>query len=405
MALSFVSPLGNIWVALAAAVIIPMIIAFLFSLITFKRGIKGVYFSLITQAMVLIAFLVADNQQPLTGGRPGINEISYFEIGGFSFQNNAGKVPQVDTEFFGHIVNRNRSLEDLYILIAVVVMVCFLGCLFLVRTKFGKVLTAIRDNEARVLALGYNTTLYKTFVFTLAAGLAGLGGALFVPVIGKIGPTYVNVANSIDVVIFVAVGGRGTLVGAILGTFLVHYGTSLIGEAAKEWRPIVMGSLFVISVMAMPEGIIGVLRKGDALRSYFGVLRKYATFSGRATRREYWVFVLINVVVSLCLIQIDHLAGLKKAAGGLAPLSSIYAAATLLPSLAVLVRRLHDTDRSALWLAVALVPVVGFLVLLVFLALEGTPDHNRFGPDPKGTTSNQDGTDRSAKNEPRFTTA
>jgi urea transport system permease protein len=270
-ALSFIAPLGNIWIALAAAIVIPMAIAFLFSLLTFKRGIRGVYFSLITQAIVLIAFLVADNQQPITGGRPGINEIAYLDIGGFTFENNAGQVPQVDTQFFGHTVNRNRSLRDLYLLISAVLFVCFLGCLFLVRTKFGKILKAIRDNEARVLALGYNTALYKTFVFTLAAGLAGLGGALFVPVIGKMGPTYTNVAFSIEVVIFVAVGGRGTLAGAVLGTFLVHYGTSLVGEAAKEWRPIILGSLFVFSVMAMPEGILGVLRNAPArLSRWFG---------------------------------------------------------------------------------------------------------------------------------------
>src|SRR5260370_16404099 len=117
-----------------------------------------------------------------------------------------------------------------------ILVVCFLACAWLVGYKFGKILTAIRDNENRVLALGYNTAMYKAFVFALAGGLAGLGGALFVVVNGKMGPTYLDVASSIEIVIFVAVGGRGTLLGAIFGSILVHLAYSYIGTAFPIYR-------------------------------------------------------------------------------------------------------------------------------------------------------------------------
>jgi urea transport system permease protein len=262
-ALGWIAPLGNIWMAVALALLLPMMVALLFGLFTFRRRLKGVYFSLITQALVLVAFLVVDNQQLFTGGRPGINEIAHLEVNGLTFdrsKNAASKVPDETTEVFGLKLNRHRNMQDLYFLNASILVICFLACLALVWSKFGKVLTAIRDNEPRVLALGYNTAMYKLFAFTLSAGLAGLGGALFVPVVGKMGPTYIDVVSSIEVIVFVAVGGRGTLVGAVLGTFLVHYGTSFIGEIVPDLRPIILGGLFVAVVLFMPRGIIGIFQ-------------------------------------------------------------------------------------------------------------------------------------------------
>jgi urea transport system permease protein len=271
--LSIVAPLGNIWLAFAVAIILPMLVAFLFGVLAFHRRIKGVYFSLLTQALVLAAFFLADNQQPLTGGRPGINEISHLELNGFTFdrsRNAASKVPERPEDFqsiLGLTLNRHRSMRDLYLINATVLVVSLLGCVWLVRSKFGKILAAIRDNENRVMALGYNTAMYKVFAFTLAGGLAGLGGALFVPVVGKMGPTYIGVIESIYVVIYVAVGGRGTLLGAILGTFLVHSGYSSLSEVPSsireivlELRPILLGGLFVAVVLFMPTGILGMLR-------------------------------------------------------------------------------------------------------------------------------------------------
>lgn len=116
---------------------------------------------------------------------------------------------------------------------------------------------------------------------------------------------------------------------------------------------------------------------------YIEVLKKYAVFSGRARRKEYWMFALFNIIISLILGFIGGLAGMHAGRYGMTPLSAIYSLAVLLPSLAVTVRRLHDTGRTGWWLLIALVPVIGPIVLLVFMVLDSTPD-NEYGPNPKG---------------------
>ncbi len=239
-ALTYIAPLMNVYVALAVAVLLPALVAGLFGLVVFRLRIKGVYFSLITQALVMAFLILALNQQPLTGGVVGINEIDDLTLCGFTF----------------------RNYQQLYYLIAGVLVVCFLGCALLVNGKVGKILTAIRDNENRVLALGYNTTMYKVFAFALAGGLAGLAGALFVPVFGKMGPTtFLGVAFSIEIVIFVAVGGRGTLVGAVLGTILIRLAYTDIAVQAPQYWPIILGALFVGVVVFMPPGLHGLARQ------------------------------------------------------------------------------------------------------------------------------------------------
>jgi uncharacterized membrane protein YhaH (DUF805 family) len=116
---------------------------------------------------------------------------------------------------------------------------------------------------------------------------------------------------------------------------------------------------------------------------YLEVLKKYAVFSGRARRKEYWMFVLFNVIISIVLSVIDQLIGTCNGTTGYGLLSGIYSLAVLLPSLGVAVRRLHDTDRSGWWILIALVPIVGFIILIVFTAMEGTAGDNKHGPDPK----------------------
>jgi urea transport system permease protein len=161
-------------------------------------------------------------------------------------------------ELFGHTF---RSYTELYFLIAGTLLVCFLGCAWLVRSKFGKVLAAVRDSENRVLALGYNTAMYKTFVFAVAGGLSGLAGALYVTANGSAGPEYFGIGFSIEAVILVAVGGRGTLVGAILGTLLVRLANTLINQHTPKYWPIFLGGLFVVVVVFLPVGIIGWVRQ------------------------------------------------------------------------------------------------------------------------------------------------
>ena len=120
---------------------------------------------------------------------------------------------------------------------------------------------------------------------------------------------------------------------------------------------------------------------------YLGVLKKYAVFSGRARRTEYWMFTLFNIIISIVLGIIDAVIGGAGAEAGVGVLGSIYALAVLIPALAVSVRRLHDTDRSGWWLLIGLVPLVGAIVLLVFMVQDGTPGDNQHGPNPKGATA------------------
>jgi urea transport system permease protein len=151
-------------------------------------------------------------------------------------------------------------MADMYFLVTTVLVICFVACFALVHTKFGKILTAIRDNENRVLALGYNTAMYKTFIFAIAGALAGLAGALFVSAYGTTGPDSLGIAWSIEVVVWVAAGGRGTLVGAVLGAVLVGLANTYFNDKYSEAWPIILGSLFIGVVLLLPEGILGGLR-------------------------------------------------------------------------------------------------------------------------------------------------
>ncbi len=237
---AWIAPLANVWVALAAAILVPTLAAALFGLAAFRMRIKGVFFSLLTQALLLAVFTLVDNQQPYTGGRVGMPGLDRLEL-------------------FGHTFRRPG---EMYALMAGALAVSFLGCLWLVHSKFGKVLTAIRDNETRTLALGYNTAMYKTFVFALAAALSGLAGALYTAAQRTVGPTEVFAIDfSIEVVILVAVGGRGTLVGAVLGTLLVMAGRTWVNNEFKSGWPLILGTLFIVVVLFLPQGIVGWLRQ------------------------------------------------------------------------------------------------------------------------------------------------
>ena len=120
---------------------------------------------------------------------------------------------------------------------------------------------------------------------------------------------------------------------------------------------------------------------------YLGVLKKYAEFSGRARRREYWFFVLFNIIVSIVLVMIDSATGTLRMAAGFGLLSGLYSLAVLIPSLAVAVRRLHDTNRTGWWLLLAFIPLIGAIILIVFFATEGTSGNNDFGPNPKAAAA------------------
>jgi urea transport system permease protein len=253
-ALAWIAPLGNIWVALAVAVLAPMLLAGLFALVTCRLRIKGVYFALITQALLLAVFILVRNQQRITGGVVGIKDLAKLELLGHTFH------------------YAKKYVFELYYLMAGVLTAAFLLCAWLMRTKFGKVLTAIRDNENRALALGYNTALYKTFIFALAGGLAGLAGASYVAANALCGPDYLTIAFSIEAVVWVAVGGRGSLLGAIVGTFLVNYAQSYVSSAFPDYWSILLGFLFIGAVVFLPRGLMAVAGPGALLGTLVGII-------------------------------------------------------------------------------------------------------------------------------------
>ena len=234
----WIRPLIDLRIAIPLAVILPTVVAALFGFITFRRRIKGVFFSLVTQALLLAVFTVVYNQQPYTGGVVGMNNLAKLQLFGHKFVG-----------------------LSMYLLTTIVTVVCFLGCAALINSKFGKILTAIRDSEYRVLALGYNTAMYKTFVFALAGGLAGLAGALYVSSLGTAGPDRFGISFSIVIVVFVAVGGRGTLIGAILGAILVSWANTTINDLAKDYWPFFLGGLFILVTVFLPDGIVGGLSR------------------------------------------------------------------------------------------------------------------------------------------------
>jgi urea transport system permease protein len=252
----FTSPLftlGAIWV-------IPAVVAGILGYLVFRNRIKGVYFSILTQAALLVFFNFFNGQQKLINGTNGL---------------------KTDTaQLFGLMVGSPDMQRYLYWLTLVLVVVAWLVCRQLTRGRFGDALIAIRDDEPRLRFTGYNPTTYKTLVFAIAGALAGISGALYTVQSGIVSPQYMGVAFSIEMVIWVAVGGRGTLIGAILGAVVINYAKSLISEQLPETWLFIQGGLFLLVVTALPDGIVGWLRLGgiNHLLAMFGKAPRLATY-------------------------------------------------------------------------------------------------------------------------------
>ena len=217
--------------------LVPGLLAFVFGWFAFRSRVTGVYLSIITQAMTYALLLGFFRNDFGFGGNNGLTDFK--DILGFNVQ----------TE-----TTRNALL----VITCLALAAAFLICRALVTSKFGKVLVAIRDAEARARFLGYRVEAYKLFVFTLSACMAGVAGALYVPQVGIINPGEFAPGNSIEAVIWVAVGGRGTLTGAVLGAFVVNYAKTYFtsGFLAPYWL-FMLGGLFIGVTLLMPRGIIG----------------------------------------------------------------------------------------------------------------------------------------------------
>ena len=222
------------------AILVPVLFATLFGFLAFRSRIKGVYFAIITQALAFAAWLVFNRNETRLGGTNGLTDFK---------------------QLLGYRLSDPSTQRGLYILTVVALGAAYFFCRWIVASRAGKVLIAIRDSESRVTFSGYTPWMFKLFVFVVAAGLAGLAGMLYVPQVGIITPAQIGVLPSLEVVIWVAVGGRGTLIGAILGAVAVNYGRSVLTNYFPEAWPFILGGLFVVVVTMFPDGLLGMIRK------------------------------------------------------------------------------------------------------------------------------------------------
>jgi len=233
----FWEPFHSFAFAVFAVVAVPVALAFLVSLAMFKRRVGGVYFAIITQAFAAILTILIVGQQGYTGGINGITDLR--TLMGWDIRTDGAKVV-------------------LYLVNGLLLIGAILLCLYVRRSKLGRILVALRDKEDRVRFSGYDVANFKIFVFCLAAGLAAVGGAMFTLQVGFMSPSFVGIVPSIEMVIFCAVGGRLSLLGAVYGTLLVNWAKTSFSESFPELWLFAMGALFIGVVMAFPNGLAGL---------------------------------------------------------------------------------------------------------------------------------------------------
>jgi urea transport system permease protein len=234
---SFWVPFSSFAFSMLMVVLVPGLLALAFGYLAFRARIKGVYFSILTQALTYGAALMFFRNDMLMGGNNGFTDFKFL---------------------LGADVRAASTQRALYICTGVLLLAVFLLCRWLTRTKFGLVQKAVRDSETRVLFSGYAAANYKLFVFVLCGVLAALGGALYTPQVGIINPGEMQTAKSLEIIVWVAVGGRGTLVGPIIGAICVNALKSWATVKYPDLWLIMMGGMFIGVVLFMPKGIVGI---------------------------------------------------------------------------------------------------------------------------------------------------
>lgn len=228
------------WFAMLMVILAPGLLAFVFGWFAFRSRVTGVYLSIITQALTYALMLAFFRNEMGFGGNNGLTDFK--DILGFSLQSDATRV-------------------GLFLASVVALALAYLACRYIVTSKLGRVLIAIRDTEDRARFVGYRVENYKLWAFVASAVLAGIAGALYVPQVGIINPGEFSPLNSIELVIWVAVGGRGTLYGAVAGAVLVNYAKTYFTGALPEAWLFALGALFILVTVFLPRGIVGLLRR------------------------------------------------------------------------------------------------------------------------------------------------
>lgn len=221
-------------------VLVPGLLAFVFGFFAFRSRIKGVYFSIITQALTFAAMLLFFRNETGFGGNNGFTDFK---------------------RILGAPIATPGMRMTLFVVTGLVLLGSFVGARWLMQTKFGRVLQAIRDAEGRTMFIGYDPVAYKLAIWTLSAVLCGIAGALYVPQVGIINPGEMSPAASIEIAIWTAVGGRGTLIGPIVGAFFVNGAKSWFTQAFPEFWLYFLGALFIAVTLFLPQGLVGLARK------------------------------------------------------------------------------------------------------------------------------------------------
>ncbi len=232
----FWKPYKYFVLGLASSILLPAAIAAVIGFLTFRRKLRGTYFAILTQAIAFAVWLMVSRNEMKLGGTNGLTDFK--TILGFS-------------------LSSPGTQRALYIITAATLLGAFLLSRWLVTSKTGLVLQAIRDNERRLEFLGYNVAGYKIFVFAVSGALAGLSGLLYAPQVGIITPSQIGVLPSLEIVIWVAFGGRGTLWGALLGAISINWLRSVLTGTYPRLWPIILGALFVGVIMFFPKGLVG----------------------------------------------------------------------------------------------------------------------------------------------------
>ena len=254
------------WFAMIMVLLVPGTLAFVFGWLAFRSRVTGVYLSIITQALTYALMLAFFRNDMGFGGNNGLTDFK--DILGFDLQSSATRnvlfVASAGALILGYLISR-----------------------FITTSKLGRVLVSIRDAEMRTRFLGYKVEYYMLFVFVVSAMLAGIAGALYVPQVGIINPGEFTPINSIEIIIWVAVGGRGTLFGAVIGAIAVNYAKTYFTGAFAELWLFMLGGLFVLSTLYLPKGIVGLvnnIKQGDGKASqvYFAIKEKISSIKGGA---------------------------------------------------------------------------------------------------------------------------
>ncbi|MFA7553148.1 MAG: urea ABC transporter permease subunit UrtC [Spongiibacteraceae bacterium] len=260
-------PFNSFTFTTAAVIIVPTVFAFIIGYSMFKRRVGGVYFAIITQIIALILTVLIVGQQGFTGGINGITDLKTLH---------------------GWDIRDDSSKYILYFINAALLFIVIFISRFILTSKFGQLLLAMRDKEDRVRFSGYDVSNFKIFVFCFSAAISAIGGAMFTLQVGFMSPSFVGIVPSIEMVIFAAVGGRMSLIGVVYGTLLVNYGKTIFSETFPEIWLYLMGFLFISVVMFFPNGLAGIWDKhGNKLvgciKNKFGGKKDEDDFNTKST--------------------------------------------------------------------------------------------------------------------------